>query len=127
MSSRVAVVELRGAGDVDAFLSSRDRCVALFVGSGRQQAADAVLATLCDLGVHARIGRAVPYGGAADRRIRELVMRIAHTDRACLVLLRGTAVLDVLRSTDVEAHGAQWAAAQFALRFVPCLADGQGR
>ncbi|MFJ8143154.1 hypothetical protein [Streptomyces sp. NPDC096013] len=123
MNSSAAVVELRAAEDINEFLSSQDRRVAVFVGSGRQQAADAVLEALCDQEARARIGRAVPYGGAADRRLREFLVHIAHTDRACLVLLQGPVVLDILRSTDVEAHGAPWAAAYFALRFVPRSAD----
>ncbi|MFF3699206.1 hypothetical protein [Streptomyces sp. NPDC002221] len=124
MKRKAAVVELREAEDVDAFVSSQDRAVVLFLGSNRQQEADAVLAALCDLAVDGRAGRAVPYAGAAHRRVGEFLTRIAHTDRACLILMHGTGVLDILRSTDVEAHGAQWTAAQFALRFMPHLADG---
>ncbi|MFD3936293.1 hypothetical protein ACFWSF_14860 [Streptomyces sp. NPDC058611] len=67
-----------------------------------------------------RQGRPDPTG---RRRGRRLLTHYPQTDRACLVLVQGLAVLDVLRSSDVEAHGARWAQAHFAERFLTRLAD----
>ncbi|MEU9107376.1 hypothetical protein AB0D54_24105 [Streptomyces xanthophaeus] len=119
----MALTELRDATAVDDFLS-RPTPVLLLIGSGgRDEQPDAVLAFLCALGPAPNVARAHPYGGAADRQVRQLLSHLPHTDRACLVLIQGSVILDVLRSTDVEAHGARWATARFAERFLTRLAD----
>lgn len=118
----MALAELWDADAVKDFLS-QNRPVLLFIGSGRDQPADRVLALLCATGPAGRAVRACPDGGAADLCVRRLLIRYPQTDRACLVLVHGLAVLDVLRSTDVEAHGARWARAHFAERFLTRLVD----
>ncbi|OEJ30338.1 hypothetical protein [Streptomyces subrutilus] len=117
------LIELRDADAVDRFLT-RDWVVLLFVDSGRDQQPDAVLAALCARAPVGKAARTYPYGGAADRRVRAFLAHLPQTDRACLVLMQGAVVLDLLRSTDVEAHGARGAAARFAERFLTRLADG---
>ncbi|WP_404961598.1 hypothetical protein [Streptomyces sp. 147326] len=119
----MAVIELRDASAVEHFLS-RNTTVLLFAGHARDRPAGALMASLCALGPDGKVARTEPDGGAADRRVRRFLTRIPQTDRACLVLIQGATVLDVLRSTDVEAHGARWAAAHFAERFLTRLADG---
>ncbi|MFJ4862352.1 MULTISPECIES: hypothetical protein [unclassified Streptomyces] len=119
----MAVMELRDANAVEQFLAG-NTTVLLFVGHRRDRPADAVMASLCALGPAGKVARTEPDGGAADRRARQFMTRIPHTDRACLVLIQGATVLDVLRSTDVDAHGARWATAHFAERFLTRLADG---
>lgn len=116
-----AIVELRDAGDVDAFLFAADSPVLLLVGSGQGRGADAVLAALCAQGPVGRTGRTRPGGG--EMHAREFLTRIPLTESSCLVLLRRAGVLDLLRGTDVEAHGARWAAAEYAARFAPRLAE----
>ncbi|MFG2749515.1 hypothetical protein [Streptomyces xanthophaeus] len=116
-------VELRDVDAVEQFLAPHT-AVLLFVGSGRNQAPDAVLSSLCASAPVGRAARAYPPGGAVDRRVRAFLTHLPQTDRACLVLMQGVVVLDVLRSTDVEAHGARGVAAQFAERFLTRLADG---
>ncbi|MFD3675722.1 hypothetical protein [Streptomyces sp. NPDC058613] len=116
------LIELVDADAVEDFLS-RNTVVLLLIGSGRDQSAYAVLASLCALGPAGRAARTPPDGGGADRRVRGLLAHHPQTDRACLVLVQGLAVLDVLRASDVEAHGARWAQAHFAERFLTRLAD----
>ncbi len=116
------LIELRDADAVDQFLT-RNSAVLLFVGSGRDQQPDAVLSSLCALAPVGKAARTHPYAGAADRRVRAFLTHLPQTDRACLVLMQGAVVLDVLRSTDVEAHGARGAAAHFTERFLTRLAD----
>ncbi|MEU6311697.1 hypothetical protein [Streptomyces sp. NPDC047014] len=119
----MALAELRDATAVDEFLS-RPSPVLLLIGSADpDEQPDAVLASLCALGPTGTVARAHPYGGAADRRVRRYLSHLPQTDRACLVLMQGAVVLDVLRSTDVEAHGERWASAHFAERFLTPLAD----
>ncbi|MFD3327496.1 hypothetical protein [Streptomyces sp. NPDC058701] len=118
----MSLIELPDAEAVDDFLS-RDAVVLLFVGSGLDQPADAVLASLCALGPLGRVARTPQDAGAAEGRVRRLLTHYPQTDRACLALVHGLAVVDVLRSSDVEAHGARWAQAHFAERFLTRLAD----
>ncbi|MFD3808699.1 hypothetical protein ACFWTC_35220 [Streptomyces sp. NPDC058619] len=61
----MALIELPDADAVENFLS-RNKVVLLFVGSGRDQPADAVLASLCALGPAGRVARTPPDAGAAD-------------------------------------------------------------
>ncbi|MGW6862518.1 hypothetical protein [Streptomyces xanthophaeus] len=116
----VALTELRDATAVDEFLS-RHTPALLLIDSAREQP-DAVLSSLCALGPADKSAWAHPYGSTADRRVRQFLSHVPQTDRACLVLFQGAVVLDVLRSTDVEAQGARWAAARFAERFLTRLA-----
>lgn len=119
----VAITVLRDADAVDEFILAQGEPVLLLISSGLHQRADEVMASLCEGEVPpGRVACAGPAGSTADRRAREFLTHIPHTDRACLVLMRGTSVLDVLRSTDVEAHGAQWAVAHFAERFLTPMA-----
>lgn len=119
----MALTELPDADSVDAFLSLPSP-VLLLIGHRPGRPVDAVLASLCALGPHGRVARTGPDGSPADERARGFLTRIPHADRACLVLLKESTVLDVLRSTDVEAHGERWAAAHFAERFLTRLVDG---
>ncbi|MFD5932471.1 hypothetical protein [Streptomyces sp. NPDC060333] len=116
----MALIELADADAVEDFLC-RNKVVLLFVGSGRDEPADAVLEALCASGPVGRTAR-TPVVGAGDRSLRQLLTHYPQTDRACLVLVQGLAVLDVLRGSDVEAHGARWVEAHFAERFLPRLA-----
>ncbi|MGW7313791.1 hypothetical protein [Streptomyces sp. NPDC054865] len=119
----MALTELRDATAVDDFLSRHTPALLLIDSGGLDEQPDAVLSSLCVLGPAHKIAWAHPYGGAADRRVRQFLLHLPQTDRACLVLFQGAVVLDVLRTTDVEAHGARWAVAHFAERFLTRLAD----
>ncbi|MFJ3174842.1 hypothetical protein ACIPJK_29170 [Streptomyces roseus] len=118
----MALIELRSADAVDGFLSG-NAVVLLFVGSSRPDPAAAVLASLCALAPAGRGAKTEPDAGDAERRAREFLARFPLTDRASLVLMHGSTVLDLLRCTDVEAHGSLWAAARYAERFLTHLAD----
>lgn len=117
----MALIELRTAYEVDAFIA-RNTVALLLVGSGRGQPADAVMASLCASVAHPQVARTEPDEGTADQHVRRLLEHYPHTDRACLALFQGSVLLDVLRSTDIEAHGARWAEAHFAERFLTRLA-----
>ncbi|MFE9933653.1 hypothetical protein [Streptomyces sp. NPDC005533] len=117
----MAITVLRDGIAVDDFLVG-NTTVLLLVGSGQDRPTDAVMSALCALVPHGKVARTEPDQGAADRRVRQFLTPIPQTERACLVLLQGTTVLDVLRSTDVEAHGAQWVRAHFEERFLTRLA-----
>ncbi|MFI1453844.1 hypothetical protein [Streptomyces roseus] len=100
----MALIDLRSADAVDGFLSG-NAVVLLFVGSSRPDPAAAVLASLCALAPAGRVAKTEPDAGEAEGRAREFLARFPLTDRASLVLMHGSTVLDVLRCTDVEAHG----------------------
>ncbi|MGW7064872.1 hypothetical protein ACWGHM_41160 [Streptomyces sp. NPDC054904] len=118
-----ALTELRDAAAVDDFVSRHTPALLLIDSGGLNEQPNAVLWSLCALGPAHKIDWAHPYGSTADRRVRQFLLHLPQTDRACLVLFQGAVVLDVLRITDVEAHGARWAAAHFAERFLLRLAD----
>ncbi|MET8291298.1 hypothetical protein ABZV80_39810 [Streptomyces sp. NPDC005132] len=118
----MAPIELRDACAVDEFLS-RNEVVLLVVGSGWSDRAAVVLTSLCALVPARRAARTDPDFGDAERRVREFLIQFPLTDRAVLVLMHGTTVLDMLRSTDVEAHGSRWAASQFVERFLARLVE----
>ncbi|WP_030712546.1 hypothetical protein [Streptomyces sp. NRRL F-2580] len=118
----MTLIELRDADAVDGFLF-QSGTVLLFVGSSRSDPAAAVLASLCALAPTGRAARTEPGAGDAETRVREFLAHVPLTDRALLVLMHGSTVLDVLRSTDVEAHGSRWATGHYAERFLTRLAD----
>ncbi|MEU9414941.1 hypothetical protein [Streptomyces sp. NPDC048272] len=119
----MALKELEDATAVEDFLA-RHTPVLLYIGpGGRDQRPDTVLTSLCALAPARSAAWARPHGGAADRYVRQLLTHLPQTDRACLVLIEGAVVLDVLRSTDVEAHGEEWAKAHFGERFLARLSE----
>ncbi|MGW0390673.1 DUF6328 family protein [Streptomyces sp. NPDC003042] len=101
---------LRTARAVEDFLTADDGPVLLLLRGAGPDPAPAGAGALVELVPPGRVAE-VRADGEAARRTREFLHGLPETDGSCLVLLRGTRVLDVLRAGDLRTRGEAWARA----------------